>query len=290
MCFTAAVYIGAKDAWFDKWARTELEPSGFANDGTKWAQADALEKVTALIIRGTTNPQAEQLETWAGYHSQSEHISALRKVASAWRATNTEYAGGIVLIWNGRAFGWKDSLRDPHWECPNTLAVDEDGNVYRAEGGDEYYGANYGQFMGNADQNLRQFKSDPAAIAVRIYKLADESNIPRRGLAQWLADQCGISYKATHKWLRGDTAPSLSNVEVIAFSLASSPSYILFGEAAAAPCPQDAPVEIRALARMYMADELGSDDLQEIVRFARLLARKNKIASEGLERTSALDD
>lgn len=136
-----AVYIGAKDAWFDKWARTELEPSGFANDGTKWAQADALEKVTALIIGGTTNPQAEQLETWAGYHSQSEHISALRKVAAGWRATNTEYAGGIVLIWNGRAFGWKDSLRDPHWECPNTLAVDEDGNVYRAEGGDEYYGA-----------------------------------------------------------------------------------------------------------------------------------------------------
>jgi len=38
-------------------------------------------------------------------------------------------------------YGWKDSLRDPNHERPNAIAVDENGRVFRAEGGNDYDGA-----------------------------------------------------------------------------------------------------------------------------------------------------
>lgn len=139
--FRPAVYIGAEDHWFERWGAAEARASGFTHTGSTWAQSDALEKVTALIQSGAVETLALQFEAFAGYPTKQDHIAALRRAASDWRAYNTEYTGGIVVTWNGRAFGWKDSLRDPHWECPNTLAIDADGNVFRAEGGDEYYGA-----------------------------------------------------------------------------------------------------------------------------------------------------
>jgi hypothetical protein len=46
-----------------------------------------------------------------------------------------------VLIWQGNVYGWKNSLRDAAHERPNAIAVDEQGNVFIAEGGNDYDGA-----------------------------------------------------------------------------------------------------------------------------------------------------
>lgn len=48
---------------------------------------------------------------------------------------------GVVLLWNGRVYGWKDSLRDAGHERPGALAVDIEGRIYEAQGGSDEAGA-----------------------------------------------------------------------------------------------------------------------------------------------------
>lgn len=63
-------------------------------------------------------------------------------IAKNWRKQNPEHVNsGIVLIWDGKAFGWKNCLRDPQAERPETIAVDVDGNIFIAKGGNDYDGA-----------------------------------------------------------------------------------------------------------------------------------------------------
>ncbi|MNC54294.1 hypothetical protein D3C75_1037700 [compost metagenome] len=71
----------------------------------------------------------------------SQFIDALRVTATRWRESNQEHRGGVVLLWEGQAYGWKNSLRDAGHERPGVYAVDEDGHVFIAEGGDDYNGA-----------------------------------------------------------------------------------------------------------------------------------------------------
>lgn len=67
----------------------------------------------------------------------------LLKIASDWRQENPTLnrPGGVVLIWDGKPYGWKDALRDAQAERPGAIAVDEDGRIFVAEGGDDYNGA-----------------------------------------------------------------------------------------------------------------------------------------------------
>jgi hypothetical protein len=44
-------------------------------------------------------------------------------------------SGGIVLVWQGTVYGWKNELRDPQHEQPGAIAVDPAGQVFIAEGG-----------------------------------------------------------------------------------------------------------------------------------------------------------
>ena len=53
------------------------------------------------------------------------------EVAQAYRAEHQTPPGGVVLVWRGTAYGWKNELRDPGHERPGALAV----------GGDDYHGA-----------------------------------------------------------------------------------------------------------------------------------------------------
>lgn len=62
-------------------------------------------------------------------------------IAQKWREANQEYKGGVVLVWQDSAYGWKNKLRDPAHEKPGAFAVDSDGHVFIAEGGNEYDGA-----------------------------------------------------------------------------------------------------------------------------------------------------
>lgn len=68
-------------------------------------------------------------------------IEALRATATKWRAGNQEHAGGVVLVWRGEVYGWKNELRDPASERPGAYAVDKAGLVFQAQGGDDYNGA-----------------------------------------------------------------------------------------------------------------------------------------------------
>lgn len=71
-----------------------------------------------------------------------EHpIADLRKIAQDWRGNNDEHTGGIVCIWEGAAYCWKNELRDSNHERPGVYAVHEDGQVFIAEGGDYQNGA-----------------------------------------------------------------------------------------------------------------------------------------------------
>lgn len=55
---------------------------------------------------------------------------------------NQEHAdSGVVLIWDGKVYCWKNILRDPQHERPGVIAVDTEENVFIAEGGNEYDGA-----------------------------------------------------------------------------------------------------------------------------------------------------
>ncbi|MCU9529335.1 antirestriction protein ArdR [Pseudomonas mosselii] len=68
-------------------------------------------------------------------------LQELRAVATRWRAANQDHVGGIVMVCDGRVYGWKNELRDPESERPGVYAVDSSGVVFRAVGGDEYNGA-----------------------------------------------------------------------------------------------------------------------------------------------------
>lgn len=48
---------------------------------------------------------------------------------------------GIVLIYAGQVYGWKNELRDPQSERPGALAVSDDGRVWLAVGGNDQDGA-----------------------------------------------------------------------------------------------------------------------------------------------------
>ena len=65
----------------------------------------------------------------------------LQQIANNWREQHPTHDGGVVLIWNGEAYGWKNTLRDPQQERPGVYAVDLSGNVWVAVGGNDYDGA-----------------------------------------------------------------------------------------------------------------------------------------------------
>lgn len=68
-------------------------------------------------------------------------LDAARATAAAWRVRWPGHDGGVVLVWDGEGYGWKDRLRDAGHERPGALAVDANGAVYRAEGGNAKDGA-----------------------------------------------------------------------------------------------------------------------------------------------------
>uniref|UniRef100_E6XH07 Antirestriction protein ArdR n=1 Tax=Shewanella putrefaciens (strain 200) TaxID=399804 RepID=E6XH07_SHEP2 len=64
------------------------------------------------------------------------------KIAQIWRSHQpSDRTAGVVLIWQNKVYGWKDSLRDASHERPGVIAVDADDHIFIAEGGDEQNGA-----------------------------------------------------------------------------------------------------------------------------------------------------
>lgn len=66
------------------------------------------------------------------------------ELAREWRNNQPEsnrQNSGVVLIWKERVYGWKNELRDASHERPGAIAIDLDGNVFRATCGDDQNGA-----------------------------------------------------------------------------------------------------------------------------------------------------
>ena len=53
--------------------------------------------------------------------------SELQIAARRYREANPERKGGVVLVFEGKVYGWKNCLRDAGHEQPGAYAVDEAG-------------------------------------------------------------------------------------------------------------------------------------------------------------------
>lgn len=71
----------------------------------------------------------------------NQNLEALHATVAKWRQHNQERHGGVVLVWQGEVYGWKNCLRDAVHERPGAYAIDEYGHVFMAEGGDDQNGA-----------------------------------------------------------------------------------------------------------------------------------------------------
>lgn len=73
----------------------------------------------------------------------SDFAARATEIAQAWRATQPEprRSSGVVLVFEGKVYGWKNELRDPQHDQPGAIAVDPDGRAWVAEGGNDYDGA-----------------------------------------------------------------------------------------------------------------------------------------------------
>lgn len=70
-------------------------------------------------------------------------LSDYRQIADRWRSNQPDdhTQAGVVLIWDGQVYAWKNTLRDAQHERPGAVAVDDRGHVFVAEGGNDYDGA-----------------------------------------------------------------------------------------------------------------------------------------------------
>ena len=66
-------------------------------------------------------------------------LAQLQSIADDWRRTHG--LPGIVLIQGDTVTGWKTSLQDAYLERPGVYAIDDDGHVFVAAGGNRKSGA-----------------------------------------------------------------------------------------------------------------------------------------------------
>ena len=57
----------------------------------------------------------------------------IRSVAQDYRVLHNRFSG-VVLVFEGSAYGWKDKLRNPEHESVGSIAVDPEGFLFEAKG------------------------------------------------------------------------------------------------------------------------------------------------------------
>ncbi len=84
-------------------------------------------------------------------------------LANKWRSENPARVSGVVLVWQGKVYAWKDKLRDPSCERPGAIAVDYEGHMFLAEGGNDDSGASVwtviNQINGKSMLAIKPYKS-----------------------------------------------------------------------------------------------------------------------------------
>lgn len=66
----------------------------------------------------------------------------VQDIAKQYRFENEKF-DGVVLIFEGKVYGWKNVLRDASHERPGALSVDPEGHIFEAQGGNDYDGASH---------------------------------------------------------------------------------------------------------------------------------------------------
>jgi hypothetical protein len=76
------------------------------------------------------------------------NIKQMMNTVNKWRTNNIErVAGGVIVVCDDEIQGWVNELRDPeHWR-PGCIAINENGELYLATGGDDQNGAKSWQPM-----------------------------------------------------------------------------------------------------------------------------------------------
>lgn len=132
--------------------KAAIAPEGLMADGYHGDKSPVPPSATQ-ITKMSLHPQARPvraLSVATGHYRTSDRAGksavtnlseTLRATARKWRNANQDHRGGVVLIWQGAVYGWKDSLRDASDESPGVYAVNETDHIFIAEGGDEYNGA-----------------------------------------------------------------------------------------------------------------------------------------------------
>ncbi len=74
-------------------------------------------------------------------------MNKIIKIADNYR-NETGRCGGVVVVHDGEVSGWVNELRNPESWVPGCVAVDSDGNQFKAVGGNDYDGADYWENIG----------------------------------------------------------------------------------------------------------------------------------------------
>lgn len=88
--------------------------------------------MATLAPNGLAAPKSDQGKVTMGKVTMAQLIEALRSTVAKWRAGKQEHREGVVLVWEGEVYGWKNELRDPASERPGAYAMDKTGLVFKA--------------------------------------------------------------------------------------------------------------------------------------------------------------
>jgi hypothetical protein len=77
----------------------------------------------------------------------------LARLGTRYRFDTPGNEEGVVLIWDGQVYGWKNVLRNAEHAQPGAIAVDPEGHVFIVEGGNNYDGAKAWVGMFPVDDN-----------------------------------------------------------------------------------------------------------------------------------------
>jgi len=137
---------GSKPVHFDEnEVSTTAEKYGFDAAALEFGEIelrDECELVCGWVMfDGETNVGTETMRIESLELGMNAKSKIARLAAAKWRKENRGHSGGVVLVYGGKVYGWKNELRDPSHEKPGACAVDHNGVVFVATGGDSYNGA-----------------------------------------------------------------------------------------------------------------------------------------------------
>jgi len=86
----------------------------------------------------------KEVQMYSGRYSvgrKGVEMSKIMQLIKEFKQQLPQCRGGVFVIYNNEVEGWMCDLRDPYKYIPGCIAVDENGNQWVAQGGNDYDGA-----------------------------------------------------------------------------------------------------------------------------------------------------